>query len=118
MLQEEKMKNKTLAIFGLAFFVGLLALQIVAAADFNQQISDQDKQTFDQILAPLMKVYNLIKYTATVIAVVVLLFAGISYITSGGDPSKREQAKNTVMYVVIGLIVIWAAPLVVNFITG
>lgn len=112
------MKQKTLAVFCLAFFVGLMALQVVLAADFNQSISAQDKQAFDQILAPLLNVYNFAKYTATVIAVVVLLFAGIQYITSGGDPQKRESAKNMVMYVVIGLIVIWAAPLIVNFIIG
>jgi len=60
----------------------------------------------------------MVKYAATVIAVIILLFAGVSYMTSGNDPKKRDTAKNMVMYVVIGLIVIWAAPLVVNFIVG
>lgn len=95
-----------------------MVFPLVTAADFNQTITSQDQATFDQILQPVMKVYNLVKYSATVIAVLVLLFAGITYITSGNDPSKREQAKNMAMYVVIGLIVIWAAPLIVKFITG
>jgi multisubunit Na+/H+ antiporter MnhB subunit len=38
--------------------------------------------------------------------------------TSGSDPKKREDAKNMAMYVIIGLIVIWAAPLIVNWIVG
>lgn len=112
------MRKKSLALMGLLFFASLLAFQLVLAMDFNQTISTQDKATFDQILAPVMKVYNLVKYVATALAVVVLLFAGITYITSGNDPAKREQAKNMAMYVIIGLIVIWAAPLVVNFIVG
>ena len=105
------------AVLGL-FFLALLTMQMVAAADFNQTITPEDKATFDQILQPVLKVYNLVKYVATVIAVLVLLFAGITYMTSGSDPGKREKAKNMAMYVIIGLFVIWAAPLVVNFITG
>jgi type IV secretory pathway VirB2 component (pilin) len=112
------MRKKSLAMLGLLFFASLLALQLVLALDFNQTISADDQATFDQILAPVMKVYNLVKYVATAIAVVVLLFAGITYITSGDDPGKREKAKSMAMYVIIGLIVIWAAPLVVNFIVG
>ena len=95
-----------------------ISLPVVSAVDFNQSISTQDKQTFDQILQPVMKIYNLVKYIATAIAAVVLLFAGVTYMTSGYDPKKREEAKNRVTYVVIGLIVIWATPFVVNFLVG
>lgn len=112
------MNKQTLSVLGLALIVCMVALQFVSAVSFNQSISPQDQATFDQILQPVMKIYNLVKYIATALAVVVLLFAGIIYITSGSDPTKREQAKNMAMYVVIGLIVIWAAPLVVNFIVG
>jgi len=112
------MKNKTYAILGLAFMAFLLAMQFALAIDFNQTISAQDKATFDQMLNPVLKIYNFAKYTATVIAVVVLLFAGISYIMSAGDPAKREKAKSMAMYVIVGLVVIWAAPLIVNFIIG
>lgn len=112
------MKSKTLAIFGLVFLLSIVAIQLVNAADFDQDISEEDKETFDEILEPVMKIYNLVKYSATVLAVVVLLFAGVTYMTSGSNPAKREQAKNMVTYVVIGLIVIWIAPLLVNFIVG
>ncbi len=112
------MKSKILAFFGITFFLFLIALQFVIATDFNQDISNEDKEVFDEILKPVMKIYNLIKYSATVLAVIVLLFAGLTYMTTGSNPAKREQAKNMVMYVVIGLIVIWIAPLMVNFIVS
>ena len=112
------MKQKHLALLGLVFFVTVIAVQFVLAVDFNQPISTQDKATFDQILTPVMKIYNMAKYISTAIAVVVLLFAGIGFITSAGNPGKREQSKNIAMYVIIGLVIIWAAPLVVNFIVG
>ena len=112
------MKTKYVKLGLFAFIFALIIMQFVLAVDFNQPISASDKATFDQILEPVMKVYNLVKYSATVIAVIVLLFASLTFMTSGSDPGKREKAKNMAMYVVIGLIVIWAAPMIVNFIIG
>ena len=112
------MKQKVWSILSLICLLSIFSFNLVAAVDFNQDISDEDKAAFDQILEPVMKVYNLVKYSATVIAVVVLLFAGITYITSGSDPGKREKAKSMGMYVIVGLVVIWAAPLIVNFIVN
>ncbi len=107
---------KSLVILGL-FFALLISIPLVVAG-FDDDISDRDKRTFDEILEPVMKIYNLVKYSATVIAVIVMLFAGVSYMTSGSNPAKREDAKNMLMYVIIGLIVVWAAPLIVNFIVS
>ena len=104
-------KPRMLKVLPLAIFVLLVLTQIgmVAAAD---------ESDFEQILLPLTTIYNLVKYAATVIAGLVMLFAGVTYISSGSDPGKREKAKNMVMYVIVGLIVIWAAPFVVDLILG
>ena len=112
------MKSKAFSIFGIVFLLSIFALNFVVAIDFDDDISSSDKETFDEILEPVMKIYNLVKYSASVLAVIILLFGGITYMTAGSNPAKREQAKNVVMYVVIGLIVIWVAPLVVNFIVS
>ena len=112
------MKSKTFSIFGIIFLLSLFAINLVVAIDFNDDISNSDKETFDEILEPVMKIYNLVKYSASVLAVIILLFGGITYMTAGSNPAKREQAKNVIMYVVIGLIVIWVAPLMVNFIVS
>ena len=101
----------------LILLVLLLAMPIALAVDFNSQVSAQDQQTFDQILEPVMKVYNFVKYAATVVAVLFLVFAGITFITSGSDQAKRESAKTMATYIVIGLIIIWVAPLIVSYLT-
>lgn len=85
-----------------------------AAADLDTTISEADKAKFDEILTPVAKIYNFIKYAASLIAVIALLFAGISYMFSGNDIKKRDTSKNMAAYVLIGLVVIWAAPFVVN----
>jgi len=103
-------KSGMLKVLPLAVFVVLaLAGVLVSAAD---------ESDFAEILKPLTTIYNLVKYAATIVAGLVMLFAGITYISSGSDPGKREKAKNMVMYVIIGLIVIWAAPFVVDLILG
>lgn len=104
-------------ILALALLASIMAFPLVSADPFNQTISPEDQATFDHILEPVLKIYNLVKYVATFIAVIVLLLAGANYIMSGSDPQKREGAKSMVMYVLIGLVIIWAAPLVVSFIT-
>ena len=112
------MEIKFPVILGFVFFILLFFTPMVIAVDFYEDISDKDKETFDEILAPVMKIYNLIKYSATVFAVIILLFAGINYMGSGSNPAKREQSKNMMTYVVVGLLVIWAAPMIINFIVS
>ncbi|MBS3087308.1 TrbC/VirB2 family protein [Candidatus Pacearchaeota archaeon] len=102
-------KQRMLKVLPLAIFVVLALTQVVL-------VSAADQSDYEQILKPLTTIYDLVKYAATVIAGLVMLFAGITYISSGSDPGKREKAKNMVMYVIIGLIVIWAAPFVVDLI--
>ena len=96
------------------FFVLMFPLLQVQAAPLDTAITPKEKAQFDEILTPVMKIYNLIKYTASVIAVIALLFAGISYMMSGNDVRKRDTSKHMATYVVIGLFIIWAAPYVVN----
>jgi type IV secretory pathway VirB2 component (pilin) len=110
---ERKFKAQIFAFLAIALFT---AMPLVMAVDFSQGPSSADQQTFNQILEPVMKIYNLVKYVASVIAALALLFAGITYMMSGSDPKKRDNAKSMAMYVIIGLVVIWAAPLVVNLI--
>jgi len=52
------------------------------------------------------------------IAVVMLVFGGFRYIISGGDSSKVTAAKNTIIYAIIGLIIVILASAIVNFVIG
>lgn len=97
------------------FIIALLTTtNVVYAVELNTTITPEEQAQFDSILIPVMKIYNFIKYSASVIAVIALLFAGISYMSAGNDPKKRENSKNLAGYVLIGLVIIWAAPFVVN----
>ncbi|MFT4326783.1 MAG: pilin [Candidatus Woesearchaeota archaeon] len=103
---------------GITILLLVVLSTAVFAVDFNQQISDEDKEQFDNILQPIMRIYNLVKYALSVLAVLFLLFAAGTFIISGKDQAKRESAKTMMVYVIIGLVIIWVAPLIVSFMVG
>jgi uncharacterized membrane protein YeaQ/YmgE (transglycosylase-associated protein family) len=52
------------------------------------------------------------------IAVLYLILGGISYITSQGDQKKIEGAKNTILYAIIGIVVVIASYALASFVIG
>ena len=103
--------------FGLVLALLIMPMVLAEGADINPPLDPKDKQKFDQILQPVMKIYNFVKYIVTIIAALFLLFAGVTFMMSGEDPRKRDQAKNIAMYVIIGLLIIWGTPAIVGLLT-
>lgn len=53
-----------------------------------------------------------------IVAVGVIIFGGVRYAISQGDPGKVKKAKDTIMYALIGLLVVLLAFAIVNFVLG
>lgn len=49
-----------------------------------------------------------------VVAVIVIVIGGVSYMTSSGDAGKLQKAKNTILYACIGLVICVLAFGIVN----
>lgn len=101
-----------IAIFGAASSVSAITLQEGAeAARCDQCPRDLfgDTGVFKQIT-------NTILYIVGIIAVVMLIIGGIKYLLSGGDSKKVTDAKNTVLYAIIGLVIAFLAYAIVNFV--
>ena len=62
------------------------------------------------------KITNTVLYAVGIISVVMLIFGGLRYVISGGDSKKVTDAKNTIMYALIGLIISILAFAIVNFV--
>lgn len=62
------------------------------------------------------KITNTILYIVGIMAVIMLIIGGIKYVISGGDAKKVTDAKNTVLYAIIGLVVAFLAFAIVNFV--
>ena len=59
---------------------------------------------------------DLFSLVVGIIAVIMIIIGGVKYITSGGDAGNVTGAKNTILYAIIGLIVVALAQTVVFFV--
>lgn len=62
------------------------------------------------------QVTNLFSIIVGAIAIIMIIYGGFRYITSGGDSGKVGNAKNTLIYAIIGLIIVALAQLIVRFV--
>lgn len=83
---------------------------------------DEVKQTIDKLpnsggvtggnmTNMLMWVYAM----AGIIAVAVIVYGGVKYVTSQGDPGKTKQAGQIIAYALIGLVVVLLAGAITVF---
>ncbi|HLZ15303.1 MAG TPA: pilin [Candidatus Saccharimonadales bacterium] len=61
-------------------------------------------------------VINIFSLVVGIVAVVMIVFGGFKYITSGGDSGNISGAKNTILYAIIGLVVVAFAQFIVQFV--
>lgn len=137
------MKYKTflaavLALAGCLFTVVANALALPQAASAVEMITcpdDAERKTAENItlcylpenekdnkgkekdlLWYIKSVINVILGLVGVVAVVALIFGGISFIVSQGDPGKVAKARSTIIYSIVGIVVALLAFAIVNFV--
>jgi hypothetical protein len=64
----------------------------------------------------IRKVINLLSVIVGVVAVIMIMVGGFRYITSGGNDTGVTSAKNSILYAIIGLILVALAQLLVRFV--
>lgn len=117
-----------LATFG---FTGVAVAQdavnpqeaICAGAETLQISSDPDatcataaQGTEDRVNDLIRQIINIFSVIVGIIAVIMIIIGGLKYITSGGDSGNVTGAKNTILYAIIGLIIVALAQFIVRFI--
>lgn len=66
----------------------------------------------------LTQVINIFSVIVGIIAVFMIIFGGLKYITSGGDSGNVSGAKNTIIYALVGLVIVALAQFIVHFVLG
>lgn len=64
----------------------------------------------------VIAIINVIISISGILAVLFIIVGGVQYMTSQGDVAKIQKAKHTILYAVIGLIIVILAFAIVNFI--
>jgi hypothetical protein len=69
--------------------------------------------TLEEFLSVMVNSYLIIG--VAILAVIFLIKSGISYMLSGGDSKKTEEAQKSIIYIIIGLIICILAPLLIQY---
>lgn len=75
-----------------------------------------DVATLKCIPVVLQNVVNFLVMFAAVVAVFLIVWSGIKFVTSQGDQQKVESARKTMTWAIAGLIFILASFFIINFI--
>lgn len=122
------MKNivkKTGQVFtGAATMVTLMAGRAMAAMNYeNPAQAGAEAARANGMPAELIgasgvftRITNTVLFAVGIISVIMLIYGGLRYIISGGDSKKVTDAKNTIMYAIIGLIIAILSYAIVNFV--
>lgn len=80
-----------------------LALPDVFSGAF--QGDGQPTELFNGPDAVVPRMINILLFIVGVLSIFMIVYGGIRYVFSGGDNTKVKDARNTVLYAVLGLIV-------------
>ncbi len=61
-------------------------------------------------------IINIFSVVVGIIAVIMIIVGGIRFILSGGDSTATTSARNTVLYAIVGLIVVALAQILVRYV--
>ncbi len=61
-------------------------------------------------------VVDMLTYATGAICVIMIIYGGFRFITSGGDAEKTKSARNTVIYAAVGLAVVILANRIIAFV--
>lgn len=87
-----------------------------AAQQVSQGIDETSNASCDSsgVQNAISEAVNILSLVAGAAAIIAIIFSGFKYITSGGDTGKVANAKNTLIYAVIGIAVAILAQVIVN----
>jgi hypothetical protein len=124
---------KLFAKFGLGLSMLVMGLSLINIGSASALFEDSKKEacsgatlkeattqcdataatSLSQILA---NVINLLSVIISVVAVIVIIISGFRYVTSGGDSGRLTSAKNSLVYAIVGLILVALAQVIVKFV--
>jgi Type IV secretion system pilin len=93
---------------------------LCAGANFefsdSSNACDNDNNALERVSGIIRRIVNLLSIVVGVVAVIMIIIGGFRYVTSGGSDASVTGAKNTILYAVIGLIIVALSQLLVNFV--
>lgn len=130
--------RKTLAVIAAGLAVAAIPLAVTAPATVSAQSAqdgirsnlkcgsnldtqlgscNEDVSTgttgVNKVITDIVNIFSII---VGIVSVVMIIYGGFRYVTSGGDSGNVSSAKNTIIYAIIGLVIVALAQFIVQFV--
>lgn len=115
----KKILALTILLSGLWLFIGQASAQIIdpgVASNFTSQVQPASGYTSTMSVGSIVAL--LVRAALGLLAIIFLIlmiFAGFSWMTAGGDEAKVKKARDTIKTAVIGLLIVLAAYAITYF---
>ncbi len=83
------------------------------ATGFSSEDCNQDAGKLPAILTNIINIFS---WIVGIVSVIMIIYGGFRYIISGGDSNGVTAAKNTILYAIIGLVIVALAQVIVQFV--
>ena len=93
-----------------------LAAGVTSATGTPENCSDTGSGASSSIQNLAKKIVNIFSVIVGIVAVIFVIYGGFRYITSGGDSGNVGNAKNTLIYALVGLVIVALAQLIVHYV--
>lgn len=79
----------------------------------NCTVTNEGTDTVNKTIKTVIRLFQVV---VGLISVFMIIFGGLKYITSQGSKDSVSSAKNTILYAVIGLVIVAIAEAIVQFV--
>lgn len=90
---------------------GANELQFGGTGDCTE--TGEAQETVNNLIKTIINIFSVI---VGIVAVIMIIYGGFKYITSGGDSGNISSAKNTILFAIVGLIIVAMAQIIVRFV--
>lgn len=84
----------------------------------GEECGDNADEDSNKVGSTIETVINILSLIGAVIAVIMLIVGGIRYVTSSGDSGSTASARNTIIYALVGLVIIALAQVIVRYVVS
>lgn len=93
---------------------GVASAQLIQTGDVPQNISAGG----GDFRAIILNIVNFFLGFLGLIAVIMVIYGGITYVTAGGNQEAIDKAKKIIMYAIIGIVIVLISFALINTVIG
>lgn len=90
--------------------------RLCADDNYRRQHLEACTTSEDEISALIKDILNILSIVVGVVSVVMVIVGGLKYILSGGDSTQTASAKNTILFAIVGLVIVAFSQIIVRFV--